>query len=175
MTKPFEPAARNKERESIMNTNHTRRHLQIQGYDFDDDTLAEIGPWMRWPYFVCASLLVTGVTLASPWFLWALTVIAAGAVFLPNHPFNYVYNYGVRHLTGTRPLPPGTPQGKFACGVASVWLIATGAAFFAGATTLGYVLGAALAVPAVLVGTTHVCIPSMVYNALFDRKKSQPA
>jgi hypothetical protein len=156
-----------------MNIEHTRKYLQIQGFDLDDETLAEVGPWMRWPYVLCASILVTGVALASPWILWALAAIAISTVFLPSHPFNYVYNYGVRHLTGTRALPPGTAQGKFSCGVGGIWLIATGAAFFIGATTLGYVLGGVLAAVATLVATTHVCIPSMIYNALFERKQPQ--
>lgn len=54
-----------------------------------------------------------------------------------------------------------------------VWLVGTGAAFFVGATTVGYVLGTVLAAVATLVATTHVCIPSMVYNALFERKQAQ--
>ena len=158
-----------------MEQNHTRKHLQIQGFHLDDDTLAEIGPWMRWPYVLCASMLVTGVALASPWIIWTLSAIAIATVFLPSHPFNYVYNHGVRHLTGTRPLPRGTAQGKFACGVGGVVLVAIGAAFFTGATTVGYVLGGVLAAVATLVATTHICIPSMIYNALFERKQTQPA
>jgi len=94
---------------------------------------------------------------------------------MPGHPFNYPYNYGVRRLTGTRALPQSTTQGRFACGVGGVWLIATGAAFFNGATTLGYVLGGVMAVMATLVATTHICIPSIIYNALFNREQAQPA
>jgi hypothetical protein len=158
-----------------MEKNHTRKYLQIQGYNLDDDTLSEIGPWMRWPYVLCASILTVGVVLASPWVIWALATIAIATVFLPSHPFNYVYNYGVRHLTGTRPLPPGTRQGKFSCGVGGTWLLGTGAAFFVGATTVGYVLGGVMAAMAALVATTHVCIPSIVYNVLFENKQPQPA
>jgi hypothetical protein len=158
-----------------MEKNHTRKYLQIQGFNLDDDALAEIGPWMRWPYVFCASILTVGVVLASPWIIWSLAAIAISTVFLPSHPFNYAYNYGVRHLTGTCRLPPGTVQGKFSCGVGGVWLIATGAAFFTGATTVGYVLGGVMAAMATLVATTHICIPSMVYGLLFDRKQSQPA
>ena len=124
-----------------MNKNHTCKELQIQGHYLDDEALAEIGPSMRWPYVLCASILVAGVALASPWVVWGLSAMAITTVFTPSHPFNYLYNHGVRHLTGTRPLPESTAQGKFACGVAGVWLIATGAAFFVGATTLGYVVG----------------------------------
>jgi hypothetical protein len=158
-----------------MEKNHTRKYLQIQGFNLDDDALCEIGPWMRWPYALCASILAVGVALASPWIIWALSAVAIATVFLPSHPFNYIYNHAVRHLTGTRPLPPGTAQGKFSCGVAGVWLIATGAAFFTGATTVGYVLGGVLTAMATLLSITHICIPSMIYNALFDRKQTQPA
>ncbi|MBW1761490.1 MAG: DUF4395 family protein [Deltaproteobacteria bacterium] len=158
-----------------MAKNHTRKYLQIQGFNLDDDALAEIGQWMRWPYVFCASILAVGVALASPGIIWTLSAIAIATVFLPSHPFNYVYNYGVRHLTGTCPLPQGTVQGKFSCGVGGVWLVGTGAAFFTGATTVGYVSGGVMVAMATLVATTHVCIPSMIYNAFFERKQTQPA
>jgi hypothetical protein len=158
-----------------MNKNHTRKFLQLQGFNLSDEELSEIGPWMRWPYVLCAGFLTAGVVLASPALLWGLSTVAIATVFVPSHPFNYLYNYGVRHLTGTRPLPPGTKQGRFACGIAGVWLIATGAAFFTGATTLGYSLGGLLVAIATLLATTHICIPSIIYAALFERKQTQPA
>jgi hypothetical protein len=158
-----------------MEKNYTRKFLQIQGFDLDDEALAEIGAWMRWPYVLCASILTVGVVLASPAILWTLSTVAIATVFLPYHPFNYVYNYGVRHLTGTRPLPPGTVQGKFSCGVGGVWLIATGAAFFTGAATVGYVLGGVLVAIATLLATTQLCIPSVIFNALFGRKLCETA
>lgn len=156
-----------------MTKNHTRKYLQLQGFDLDDDALAEIGPWMRWPYVFCASFLVTGVVLASPWIVWALATVATATVFLPSHPFSYAYNYGVRHWTGTRPLPPSTPQGRFACGMGAIFLIAIGTAFYIGATTIGYVLGGALSSVAALVATTHVCVPSIIYNAIFGMKTAE--
>ena len=158
-----------------MEKNYTRKFLQIQGFDLDDEALAEIGAWMRWPYVLCASILTVGVALASPAILWTLSTVAIATVFLPYHPFNYVYNYGVRHLTGTRPLPPGTVQGKFSCGVGGVWLIATSAAFFTGAATVGYVLGGVLVAIATLLATTQLCIPSVIFNALFGRKLCETA
>lgn len=158
-----------------MTKNHTRKYLQIQGHHLDDDALSEIGPWMRWPYVLCASILTVGVALASPTILWTLSAVALATVFLPSHPFNYIYNYVVRHLTGTRPLPPSTIQGRFSCGVGGTWLIATGAAFFTGATTTAYVLGGALVAVATLLATTQICIPSIIFNAIFQRKELQHA
>jgi hypothetical protein len=36
-------------------------------------------------------------------------------------------------------------------------------------SVLGYILGALLTGVGMLVGTTDICIPSMIYNALFAR------
>jgi hypothetical protein len=48
-----------------------------------------------------------------------------------------------------------------------VWLIFTVWAFKAGLTTLGYVPGAVLTSVALLVATADICIPSMIFRALF--------
>lgn len=147
-----------------------RCRLEAQGFlDLDDETLAEIGPWMRWAPAICAAGMTAGTLLRSPPLLWGLAGVASlGAVF-PRHPFDLLYNHGVRYLTGTRPLPRHGPQRRFACGLASAWLAGTGLAFHEGATALGYALGGSLTAVATLVATTHFCIPSLVYNTLFRR------
>ncbi len=145
-----------------------RRRLEAQGFlGLDDVALAEIGPWLRWSPVLCAVFMATGTILASPLVLWALAAIALVGAILPAHPFDVVYNHVVRHLTGTRPLPHHGPQRRFACGVAAAWLTGTGLAFHGGAAALGYVLGGTLTVVAAIVGATHFCIPSLVYNKLF--------
>jgi hypothetical protein len=152
-----------------------KKRLQISGFELDDEAVAEIGPWMRWSTSFCAVVTILGTGLASPWVLWALALTALGGSLLPNHPFDYVYNYGVRRFTKTRPLPPNPPPRKFACYVATPWLVATGLAFFVGASTAGYVLGGLLAAVALLVSLTHICIPSILYNAMFGAKPRSTA
>ncbi|MES2483211.1 MAG: DUF4395 family protein, partial [Pseudomonadota bacterium] len=93
----------------------------------------------------------------------------SGQALLPFHPFDLLYNYGARHITGTRPLPYQGPQRRFACGVATVWLVATGWAFQAGAAIVGFALGIPLILVAGLVSFTHYCIPSLIYNTLFHK------
>jgi hypothetical protein len=44
-----------------------------------------------------------------------------------------------------------------------------------GATTVGYVLGGLFASVALLVSVTHICIPSILYNALFGANLGQTA
>ena len=150
-----------------------RQRLEAQGfYGLDDATLREIGPWLRWSPALCTLSMVAGVGLASPAILWALAATAFLGVWLPFHPFDLLYNYGARHITGTRPLPHQGPQRRFACGIATVWLVATGWLFHIGATTLGYALGIPLILVAGLVSVTHICIPSIVYNALFRPRRT---
>lgn len=84
----------------------TRKRLNIQGFgDVDDATLAPVAPWLRMAFGGCALLAASGTVLASPTILWILTPIAALAALFPVHPFDLIYNHGIRHLTGTGPLP----------------------------------------------------------------------
>jgi hypothetical protein len=150
-----------------------RKRLNVQGLsDIDDETLAETAPWLRMAFGICALLAGAGTALAPPTILWILTPLAALAVLSPVHPFDLVYNHGVRHVRNTGPLPRRPAQNRFACGVGAAWMVATALAFQSGALVVGYVLGAALTSIALLVGTTDICIPSMIYNALFLRSRT---
>ena len=158
-------------------SNHSvlRHRLEQQGFcGLDDATLAEVGPWLRWSPALCTFFMVLGVALRSPAWLWLLAATAFLGVFLPFHPFDLLYNHVVRHLTGTRPFPHSSPQRRFACGLASLWLVATGWAFRAGSNPLGYSLGVPLILVAALVSLTHICIPSILFNTLFRRTPGLP-
>jgi hypothetical protein len=145
-----------------------RKRLEAQGFcGLDDDTLTELAPWVRWSPAICTVLMATGTALNSPLILWPIAATAFLGMLLPFHPFDLLYNYGMRYLTGTRTLPRHGAQRRFACGIATVWLIATGWAFHVGATTVGYALGIPLVLVAGLVSVTHFCIPSLIYNTLF--------
>lgn len=150
-----------------------RKRLEIQGFTgMDDEILSEVAPWLRFSPAVCAVLMGLGTALASPLILWALVPIAAlGAIFRV-HPFDLIYNHGLRYLTGTRPLPLNRAPRRFACGLAAVWLAATALAFQTGALLIGYVLGGVLTLVALIVSTTDFCIPSLIYGVLFGRLRS---
>lgn len=151
----------------------TRRRLNTQGLsDVDDGNLAEVAPWLRMAFGMCALLAGAGTALASPVILWILTPFAALAALFPVHPFDLIYNYGIRYLRNTGPLPKRRAQSRFACGVGAVWLVGTAWAFQSGALITGYILGIAVTGIAVLVSTTDICIPSMIYNALFRRLRT---
>ncbi len=151
-----------------------RRRLDVQGFeDVDDERLAEVGPWLGMAFVGCAILAGVGTFTASTEILWALVTIAALAAILPVHPFDLIYNYGIRRLTGTRSLPQRGAPSRFACGVGAVWLIAVILLFEGGYMAAAYVLGGLLTLVAMLVGTTNICIPSMIYRAVF-RKAVEP-
>ena len=49
----------------------------------------------------------------------------------------------------------------------AVWLVVTAWAFATGHAALGFALGGMLTAVALLVSTTDICIPSMIYRLLF--------
>jgi hypothetical protein len=150
-----------------------RRRIEAQGFrGLDDAYLAEVGPWLRWSPALCAAWMAAATIGASPPALWTLAVIAGLGAVLPAHPFDFLYNGAARRLTGTRPLPRHGPQRRFACGMAAAWLAGTGLAFHEGAMVLGYALGASLTAVATLVAVTNFCLPSLVYNTLFERHRA---
>ena len=148
------------------------KNLDVQGFDsIPVEELAPVANWLRLPYMGCAALAITAVSMASPVMLWSLAVIAALAALFPVHPFDLIYNHGIRHLRGTGPFPKRGAPARFACGMGAVWLIATGFVFQSGNMTLGYVLGGILAAMATLVGLTNICIPSIMFRRLFGAPK----
>jgi len=108
----------------------TRRRLDIQGFtDVDENLLKQTASWLRFPFTLCTILAALGTVFASPVFLYILTPFAALAAIFPVHPFDLIYNYGVRHLTKTPKLPKRGAPNRFACGLGSVWLIVTALMF----------------------------------------------
>ena len=155
-----------------MNQQHSVQvcRLKIQGLQTEDANLmAEVGFWLRFTYLVCAVLAGIGTAMASPIVLWILVPIAAGGALSPVHPVDFFYNHVIRRFTGTQPLPKRGMPTRFACGLGTVWLIGTAFAFQAGAATLGYVLGGSMFLIALLVSSTDICIPSIIYRLATGR------
>ena len=157
-------------------TPRTHRLLEIQGFDsVNVEELASVAPWLRLAFALCALLGALGTVLASPTILLALSVIAAIAAASPVHPFDLVYNYGIRHLTGTGPLPRRGAPTRFGCGMGAVLVLITAWAFAAGHDVVGYVLGGALTFVVLLVSTTDICIPSLIYRSIFGWPRASEA
>jgi hypothetical protein len=130
---------------------------------------------LRWSPALCAVFMATGTILASPPVLWALAVIALLGAILPAHPFDIFYNHVVRHLTGTRPLPPPRPPAPVRMRRRGSLAHRDRVRVPPGVAALGYVLGGTLTIAAAIVCTTYFCIPSLVYNTLFRPRRSAAA
>jgi hypothetical protein len=70
-------------------------------------------------------------------------------------------------------MPARTNQGRFACGIASVWLVVTIYLLYNGYQIAGNIFGVSLIAVGALVTTTDICIPSMIYNAIFLKKETK--
>jgi hypothetical protein len=148
-------------------TPRTARLLDIQGFDtVDMRELAPVAPWLRLAFGLCALLGGLGTVLASPTILLVLGLIAALAAASPVHPFDLIYNYGIRHVTGTGPLPRRGMPTRLGCGMGAFVLV-TAWTFSVGHMFVGYTLGGVLTLVVLLASTTDVCIPSMIYRSIF--------
>jgi hypothetical protein len=142
----------------------TIRRLRIQGFTDDEACLAEASLGLRIAPALCALVAALGTALASPSILFALAATALLGAAMPFHPFDLIYNYGLRFWLGRRALPPNGASRRFGCLIATVWLSATALAFLNGQAQIGYVLGALFVAVAGLLTVTHICIPSLIYN-----------
>ena len=136
----------------------------------NDPEFIKLVPWLRFTVVLCGTGMGIGTALAFTPLLGAIALIAFLGAISPKHPFDLIYNHGIRHLTGTIPIPRNGAPTRFACGIASVGLVATTVAFELNVAWLGYALGGTLTSVAALVSVTHFCIPSMVYQSLFGRR-----
>lgn len=143
----------------------------VQGYScYSDKELNDYKYGIRFAYYFCNLIVIIGLLMTSVWILAVAMTIAFLGALLPRHPFDYLYNHVVSRLINKPGIPPRTSQGRFACGIASVWLCGVIVLFQYGWNTWGYLAGGVLVSIATLVSTTDICIPSMIYNALFKVK-----
>ena len=144
--------------------------VEMQGYTgLDDAGVSLVDQWSRLAPGICMAWVAVGAWQGSAAVIWALVPFAALGVLLPWHPFDLLYNVGLRHLTGTPPLPRHGRPRRFACSIATVWLISAASAFGAGAETLGRILGWSMAAAAAVPTLSGFCIPSFVYGLLFGK------
>ncbi len=148
--------------------------LKAQGYLKETDReICDLAFGHRFALITCTSFVGIGVATASVPILTAMAIVAFGGIILPNHPFDYIYNFILRGFLHKPKQPPRSKQLKFACTIATSGLAITAWLFYAGYTTAGYIVGGALFLVAFTVSTSDLCIPSMIYNFLFGVKVSK--
>jgi hypothetical protein len=130
----------------------------------DETTLALLAPWLRFTPAPCGIGIAVGTLFASVPVLSGMAVLATSGAILPWHPFDLLYNHGVRFVTRTSALPRNRAPRHLAMGFCALCLTATTVVFAIGATILGYVLGGMTLIGPIMVTTTDLCLPSLLYN-----------
>ena len=140
-----------------------RERIEAQGFcGLDEKTCAQINYPLRLSSAICMVWAAVGTALASPMILWTLVPFAALGAILRGHPFDVLYNCGLRHLLGTPALPHYGARRRFACALATLMLIAAAWGFQAGMPTVGYIIGWSLVAAAfVNVGRGSVYLRSL--------------
>jgi len=147
-----------------------RERIQAQGFcDLDDTTYAQINYPLRLSPAICMVWTAVGTALASPTILWILVPFAALGAILPSHPFDILYNYGLRHRFNAPTLPPAPIRRRFACFVATIMLVAAAWGFQTGMPMVGYIVGWSLVGAAFVNVSTGFCVPSFIYRLAFGK------
>ncbi|MQA75503.1 MAG: DUF4395 family protein [Solirubrobacterales bacterium] len=140
-------------------------NLEVQGYCLTAEQSRALRAGLRFPTALCLALVVTGLVLESTLIILALVPIGAIAGWTSRHPFDLLWNHGLRHLTGSPELPPNPRPRRHAFKLATVWLLVVGVLFAVGQPAAALVLGVILVGVCGLVTTTSFCVPSTLLGA----------
>jgi Domain of unknown function (DUF4395) len=153
----------------------SRSNLTMQGYR----ALPDAGRRQLWLGLRFAPLLcLTGIALGTALQLPVLLLVLAGTAFVggfitPKHPFDYAYEVLVRPLLGGPRVPNSPPPRRFACQLATPWIVAIAVAFLAGSETVAWILASPLLIAAATVVMTNWCLPSFIYGLLHRREAAE--
>jgi Domain of unknown function (DUF4395) len=150
-------------------------NLATQGYCLTGAEARRLWVGLRFPTALCLALVITALALQSALMVALLVPVGLVAGLTPRHPFDYVWNQGLRHLTGAPELPPNPVRRRHAFKLATVWLAAVAVLFAAGANTAALVLGGVLVAVCGLVTVTNFCVPSTMLAWLDARRGREVA
>jgi Domain of unknown function (DUF4395) len=149
-------------------------NLATQGYCLSAGERRALGVGLRFPTALCFALVTVGVVLESWPLLLALSAVGLVAGFTARHPFDHLWNWGVRHVLGAPPLPPNPTRRRHAFKVGTAWLLLVAGCFAAGWSVAGLALGASLLAACGAVTVLNLCIPSLVLS-LLERRRPREA
>ena len=147
-----------------------RERIQAQGFcGLNDATYAQINYPLRLSPGIMMVWVAVGTVLASTQILWALVPFTALGAILTGHPFDVLYNQGLRYLMGTQELPRYGLRRRFAFAVATTMVSVAAGAFQAGVPLLGYIVGGAIVASTCLQVITGICGPAVLAGRLFGK------
>jgi hypothetical protein len=146
------------------------QRLRAQGYTHETrEELNDMAFGIRFAYRACVILLSVAVITQSVTLFAVMLGMALLGIVLPNHPFDYVYHYTLRRKWNRLRLPARSAQLKFACSIATAWIAAIILLMAGGHASAGTVMAMLLIGVALLPSTIDYCIPSAIYNALYQK------
>jgi hypothetical protein len=155
----------------------SRSCLTMQGYGtLGDEDRKRLWLGLRFAPLLCFVGIALGVILTSPAVLLAMAATAAvGGFITPKHPFDYLYDVALRPLLGGPSVPPSPAPRRFACQLATPWIVAIAVAFLVDLTVVAWALAVPLLIVAALVTTTNWCLPSLMYGLLHGQRAGEAA
>jgi hypothetical protein len=153
----------------------TSENLAIQGYCLSEDQAHALRFGLRFPTALCLVLVVTGVVLESALLIALLVPIGAVAGWTRRHPFDLIWNNGLRRFSQGQPLPPNPTRRRHAFKLATVWLAAVAGLLALGATNSALLLGGVLVAVCSLVTVTNFCVPSTMLAWVDARRDARTA
>ena len=153
----------------------TDANLGVQGYCLTAEESRALRWGLRFSTALCLALVITGLAIQSAILILALVPVGVVAGGTARHPFDYLWNHGLRHLSGAPALPPNPTPRRHAFKLAAVWLLAVGVLFVVGEPAIAIGLGAMLVAVCGLVTTTNFCIPSTLLGLWWRRREPEAA
>ena len=147
-----------------------RERIQAQGFcGLSDATYAQINYPLRLSPAITMVWVAVGTARGSAHILWALVPFTALGAILTGHPFDVLYNHGLRYLMGRQELPRYPTRRRFAFVVATTMTALTAGAFQAGVPLLGRIVGGAIVASTCLNLITGICSPAVLAGRLFGK------
>jgi Domain of unknown function (DUF4395) len=152
----------------------TRCNLEVQGFELSAEHSRALRWAVRLPTALCLALVVIGLALQSAVIILALVPIGAVAGWTRRHPFDAIWNHGLRRAFGAPALPPNPTRRRHDFKLATVWLLGVDVLLAVGETTAALVLAAPMLAVCGVVTATNFCVPSTLL-ALWERRGSAAA
>jgi Domain of unknown function (DUF4395) len=152
----------------------SERNLAVQGFCMSAQESHALRWGLRFSTGLCLALVVTGLALQSAVLIFAVVPIGAVAGWTSRHPFDLIWNHGLRHLSDAPELPPNPTPRRHAFKLGTIWLLAVGLLFAFGQPTAALILGSILVSVCGVVTFTNFCVPSTLLGIWWRRRGTTP-
>jgi hypothetical protein len=147
-----------------------RERIEAQGFcGLDDGLLSQINYPLRLAPAICMTWALVGIVLGSPAVIGSIVPFAILGAVLPGHPFDVIYNFGLRHIFKRSALPRYAKRRRLACVAASTALTVSALSFQFGISPLGYLLAGMVVAGTLLNVSTGICPPAAVAAVILGK------